>query len=147
MTFGLIRCAGRGIGIIPRVENDQLQQNKLGGLPAVWRNWREKTRSWKSLDALPTIPVMAENLEVLDSPRAYRETSLLLECLTPTHGRVGLIARGVRRERSRLPRGLLQPLQPLLLAWTGRGELATMTRAEASAAPFPLESGQSPAFS
>ena len=60
------------------MENDQLQQNKLGGLPAVWRNWREKTRSWKSLDALPTIPVMAENLEVLDSPRAYRETLLAL---------------------------------------------------------------------
>ena len=78
MTFGLIRFAGRGIGIIPRVENDQLQQNKLGGLPAVWRNWREKTRSWKSLDALPAIPVMAENLEVLDSPRAYRETLLAL---------------------------------------------------------------------
>ena len=83
-------------------------------------------------------------MHVADEPalilhaRAYRETSLLLECLTPTHGRVGLIARGVRRERSRLPRGLLQPLQPLLLAWTGRGELATMTRAEASAAPFPL---------
>lgn len=68
--------------------------------------------------------------------RAYRETSLLLECLTPTHGRVGLIARGVRRERSRLPRGLLQPLQPLLLSWTGRGELVTMTRAEASAGPY-----------
>lgn len=68
--------------------------------------------------------------------RAYRETSLLLECLTPAHGRVGLIARGVRRERSRLPRGLLQPLQPLLLSWTGRGELVTLTRAEASAAPY-----------
>ncbi len=70
--------------------------------------------------------------------RAYRETSLLLECLTPSHGRVGLIARGVRRERSRLPRGLLQPLQPLLLSWAGRGELATLTRAEASAAPYPF---------
>ena len=71
--------------------------------------------------------------------RAYRETSLLLECITPTHGRVGLIARGVRRERSRLPRGLLQPLQPLLLSWVGRGELVTMTRAESSAAPFSFD--------
>ncbi len=68
--------------------------------------------------------------------RAYRETSLLLECLTRIHGRVGLIARGVRRERSRLPRGLLQPLQPLLLSWTGKGEIMTMTQAEACAAPF-----------
>lgn len=70
--------------------------------------------------------------------RAYRETSLLLECLTPDHGRVGLVARGVRRERSRLPRGLLQPLQPLLLSWSGAGDLATLTQAEASAGPLSL---------
>ena len=70
--------------------------------------------------------------------RAYRETSLLLECLTSTHGRIGLIARGVRNQRSRLPRGLLQPLQPLQLSWAGKGELGTLTRAEASAAPIPV---------
>jgi DNA repair protein RecO (recombination protein O) len=70
--------------------------------------------------------------------RAYRETSLLLECLTRDHGRVGLIARGVRRERTKLPRGLLQPLQPLLLGWTGRGELATLTHAEADASALPM---------
>jgi DNA repair protein RecO (recombination protein O) len=49
-----------------------------------------------------------------------------------------LIARGVRRERSRWPRGILQPLQPLFLGWAGKGELATMTQAEASAAPLRL---------
>jgi DNA repair protein RecO (recombination protein O) len=70
--------------------------------------------------------------------RAYRETSLLLECLTRDHGRIGLVARGVRRERSRLPRGLLQPLQPLLLGWSGNGELVTLTTAEAAAAPLAL---------
>ena len=70
--------------------------------------------------------------------RAYRETSLLLECLTRDHGRVGLIARGVRRERSKLPRGLLQPLQPLQLGWMGKGELATLIQAEADAAPLPM---------
>lgn len=62
--------------------------------------------------------------------RAYRETSLLLECLTPEFGRVGLVARGVRREKSRIPRGLLQPLQALRLSWLGNGELFTMTHAE-----------------
>ena len=30
--------------------------------------------------------------------RPYRETSLLLECLTREHGRVGLVARGVREQ-------------------------------------------------
>lgn len=65
--------------------------------------------------------------------RPYRETSLLLECLTFEHGRVGLVARGVRRERSRLPRAVLQPLQPLRLSWVGNGELFTLTQAEAPA--------------
>ena len=74
--------------------------------------------------------------------RAYRETSLLLECLTRDHGRVGLLARGVRRERSRVPRGLLQPLQPLLLSWTGKGELPTLIGAEADAAPLPMAGGR-----
>lgn len=70
--------------------------------------------------------------------RPYRETSLLLEAFTRDHGRVGLVARGVRRERSRWPRGLLQPLQPLLLGWVARGELGTLHAAEAASAPMRL---------
>ena len=70
--------------------------------------------------------------------RAWRESSMLLECLTREHGRIGLIARGVRRERTRLPRGLLQPLQPLLLAWAGQGELVTLTGVDAAGPPVAL---------
>ena len=61
--------------------------------------------------------------------RPWRETSLILEAFTRAHGRVGLTARGVRRPRSRL-RGLLVPFLPLLLSWTGRGELPTLTGAD-----------------
>lgn len=77
--------------------------------------------------------------------RAYRETSLLLEAYTRDHGRVGLVARGVRRERSRWPRGLLQPLQPLLLDWVARGELGSLTGAEAASAPLQLAGARLPA--
>ena len=70
--------------------------------------------------------------------RPYRETSLLIEAFTREHGRVGLVARGVRRERSRLPRGVLQPLQPLLLGWVARGELGTLTGAEVASTPFTM---------
>ena len=66
--------------------------------------------------------------------RAWRETSLLLEILSRDHGRVGLVARGVRRERTRTPRALLQPLTPVHLSWSGRGELATLTGVEAAGA-------------
>ncbi|MCE5233414.1 MAG: DNA repair protein RecO [Mizugakiibacter sp.] len=67
--------------------------------------------------------------------RAYRETSLLLECLTRDHGRVGLVARGVRRERARLARAELEPFLPLALSWSARGELGTLVGAEAAGAP------------
>lgn len=71
--------------------------------------------------------------------RPYRETSILLECLTRDHGRVGLIARGVRRERTRMSRALLQPLVPLQISWSGRGELATLSQVEAAGATFALQ--------
>lgn len=62
--------------------------------------------------------------------RAYRETSLLLECLTRDHGRVGVVARGVRGERSRLRRAQLEPFQNLRMDLLLRGELATLTALE-----------------
>ena len=61
--------------------------------------------------------------------RPYRETSLLIDVLTADHGQIGLVARGVRKEKSRW-RGLLQPLQPLRIGWSGNGELATLTAIE-----------------
>jgi DNA repair protein RecO (recombination protein O) len=67
--------------------------------------------------------------------RPYRETSLLLEVLSRDHGRVGLVARGVRGARSRTPRALLQPAMLLHLSWSGQGELATLNAVEAVGAP------------
>lgn len=78
---------------------------------------------------------IAEQPAYLLHVRAWRETSLLIEAFTRDHGRVGLIARGVRRERSRWPRGMLQPLQPLLLGWLARGELGTLGAVEAAGTP------------
>lgn len=70
--------------------------------------------------------------------RAWRESSLLLEVLSREYGRVGLVARSVRSARSRTPRAVLQPLIPLCLSWSGRGELATLTDAEAIGATLAL---------
>jgi DNA repair protein RecO (recombination protein O) len=69
--------------------------------------------------------------------RLYRDTSLLLEVFTRDYGRVGLVARGARRHRSRL-KGALQPFNPLLLSWVGRGELMTLTGAEETGLPLRL---------
>ena len=84
--------------------------------------------------------VSLEPAYVLHS-RPYRESSVLLEALSPNHGRVGLVARGARGARSRW-KGVLQPFRPLLLSWSQRGELATLTGADQVAAP-PMLVGES----
>lgn len=60
---------------------------------------------------------------------AYRETSLIVEAFGRAAGRIALVARGAKRPRSEL-RGLLQAFQPLVLSWTGSGELKTLVKAE-----------------
>ena len=62
--------------------------------------------------------------------RDFRNTSLIVEAFTPEFGRVGLVARGVRRPRSE-KNSLLQAFRPLLFSWTGKGELYTLTHVEA----------------
>lgn len=69
--------------------------------------------------------------------RPYRETSCLLEVISADHGRVGLVARGVRGKKSKL-RGVLQPFRPLLLSWRRRGELGTLIWAESDGQPVAL---------
>ena len=59
----------------------------------------------------------------------YRETSLIVEAYVSDHGRLPLMARGARRPKSSV-RGVLLPFQPLLVSWTGKRELRTLTRAE-----------------
>jgi DNA repair protein RecO (recombination protein O) len=59
----------------------------------------------------------------------FKETSVVAEAFTRSHGRVALIARGARRPTSAL-RGLMQPFTPLLLSWFGKSELKTLHAAE-----------------
>jgi len=70
--------------------------------------------------------------------RPWRDTSRILEVLTREHGRLTLFARGVRAPRAKLA-PVLQPFQPLLLSFSGRGEAPLLTGAERAlhAAPLP----------
>jgi DNA repair protein RecO (recombination protein O) len=69
--------------------------------------------------------------------RLYRESSLIVEAFGRDAGRLGLIAKGARRPKSAL-RGSLQPFRPLLLSWSGKGELGLLTGAEPDGFVRPL---------
>ena len=61
--------------------------------------------------------------------RDYRDSSLLLDVFSRDHGRVGLVAKGVKKPRARW-RGQLEPLRLLQLGWRGRSDLKTLTQAD-----------------
>lgn len=62
--------------------------------------------------------------------RAWRETSEIVDLLTLAHGRVSVVARGLRRPGA-AGRAMLQPFRPLLVSWSGRGSsLMTLRAAE-----------------
>ena len=57
--------------------------------------------------------------------RNWRDTSLLAELLTVSHGRIAAVVKGGRKRR--IP---LQPLMPLQISWTGRSNLKTILNYE-----------------
>ncbi|MDP4909945.1 MAG: DNA repair protein RecO [Burkholderiaceae bacterium] len=82
-------------------------------------------------------------LRVLETPgyvlhaTAWRETSLIVQAFSRDHGWVSMVAKGAKRPHSVL-RPALSVFQPLLLSWTGAGEMKTLTRAEcAGVHPLP----------
>lgn len=62
--------------------------------------------------------------------RAYRESSQIVDMLTPGHGLIAAVHRGSRKQR-----GANRILfTPLLISWSGNGELFTLTHVESQGA-------------
>lgn len=59
----------------------------------------------------------------------FRETSLIVDLLTRDFGRVSLVAKGVRKAKSKTA-GQLQPFIPLTISYFGKTELKTLTDVE-----------------
>jgi len=70
--------------------------------------------------------------------RPWRESSALVELFTRDHGRVGVVARGIRGPRQQALRAALQPLVPVRVDYLPRGELARLLQAEAMGLGMPL---------
>ena len=66
--------------------------------------------------------------------RPWRETSLMVDVFALNHGRMTVIARGANSAKSPL-KAQLQPFQPLMLDWTGRGDLKTLTQVDVRSGP------------
>jgi DNA repair protein RecO (recombination protein O) len=73
--------------------------------------------------------------------RNYRDTSLIIECLTAEYGLVSAVLKGVRAnsKTAKQRRSNTQPFIPLLLNWTGKSELKTVTSLEARGMPVKLQ--------
>ena len=72
--------------------------------------------------------------------RDYGNTSLLLDLFSAEAGRLPVLAKGAKRGRAALG-AILQPFHPLWASWAGRGEVRSLTSAEATGSPLAL-SGQ-----
>lgn len=59
----------------------------------------------------------------------WKETSLVADLLTRSHGRVAVVAKGARRAASAM-RGTLLAFQPLHATWSGKGELRLLHSVE-----------------
>jgi len=67
--------------------------------------------------------------------RSYQNSSLLLDLLSAEFGRLTVVAKGSKKSKQS---GLLQPFQPLLVSWSGRGELKTLIAVEENGPPVML---------
>ncbi|MCP4187403.1 MAG: DNA repair protein RecO [Gammaproteobacteria bacterium] len=82
------------------------------------------------------IPVQ---IRVTDQPayllhrRDWRNTSLILDLMTLEYGRISLLAKGSKSGKST---GLYQPFCQLMVSWSGRQELKTLTAIDGK--PIPI---------
>jgi DNA repair protein RecO (recombination protein O) len=69
--------------------------------------------------------------------RPFQNTSLLLDFFCIDYGRVRAVAKGARREKSKY-RSLLQLFHPLLVSFSGNGEVKTVTSIESGVSAINL---------
>ena len=75
--------------------------------------------------------------------RPFRNTSLIAELFSQTHGRISVVARSARGEKSRY-QGQLQLFTPMLASWSGHHELKMLGNIELNG--MPLQLNQKPLF-
>lgn len=70
--------------------------------------------------------------------RSFQNSSLLLDLFCVDYGRISVVAKGARRNTSK-QRALIQLFQPLLVSFSGKGEVKTLGKIEASVTAISLK--------
>ncbi len=73
--------------------------------------------------------------------RPFKDSSLILDCLTKDYGRISLVAKGARSPKAR-QRQLCQPFLYLLLSWQGKRDLKTLTGIESAMGNYSSPQGE-----
>lgn len=68
--------------------------------------------------------------------RPYRDSSAIIDVFSRDHGRFGIVAKGVKGRRGR--GAVLQAFAPLLMSWSGRGDLKNLNGLESLGLPIQL---------
>ncbi|OCG20248.1 DNA repair protein RecO [Gilliamella sp. App2-1] len=71
--------------------------------------------------------------------RSYSESSVLADLFVENVGKITVLAKGARRKSSAL-KGMLQPFTPLIVQYSGKGEIKTLRQVEAMSLALPLVS-------
>lgn len=74
--------------------------------------------------------------------RPFQDTSQIIDVLTRDYGRLSLMSRGSRGAKSKL-KSVLQPFNSLIVSWSGKGEMPTLTAAESTGSNASYLSGKS----
>ena len=94
---------------------------------------------WERRQQEPRLLRVREEPAFVLTTKPWKESSLIAECFTQRHGRMVLAVRGAKRPGGRF-RGLISPFCPLVVNYSGSGDVRNLTVARWLGSLMPAES-------
>ena len=99
----------------------------------------EALHEWERLQTDKRVLRVREEPAFVLTTHPWKESSVIAECFTQRHGRQVLAVRGAKRPGGQF-RGLINPFCPLLINYSGAGEVKNLTAAKWLGSLSPTES-------
>lgn len=100
----------------------------------------EALHEWEHLKDNKRVLRVREDPAFILTTHPWKESSVIAECFTQRHGRQVIAVRGAKRPGGQF-RGLINPFCPLLINYSGVGEVRNLTAAKWLGSLFPSEKG------